>query len=328
MSSSPLKSPAQKKSRGDHGIVDDDQEMEEVQVPVPSTPQGARPASVTLDAIGSLLDTKLDEKLNPVNESLKKLFSDFNAFKESVRAELQSLGGKVEEIEKEHAKSASKIEALEGEIMRLKIGGRPQVTTITDERASTVVVGNIPGKESFDAAKEWLLSHCKSVGHKTPEIFYKTSYTGILFAKFGSKSEAIDLIGSISKLGGTFAPGKKNEDKIYAKVDKPIEIRTAEGTLFAIKRLLIEWGFSKSCVKIDTESSTLSVAGKTILSVAVDNYALIFKWCDGDWEKWDDLQNSEEFTSLKEESQGRLNKVKDLQGAKGKGKGPGKDGEL
>lgn len=80
-------------------------------------------------------------------------------------------------------------------------------------------------------------------------------------------------------------------------------------------------GFTRSCVKYDTDAGTLSVASKEVLEVTVKGYVLMLSWCDCQWEEWQDFQNSSEFAALKKVGQDRLDQAKAGQ-QKGKGKGP------
>ena len=116
---------------------------------------------------------------------------------------------------------------------------------------------------------------------------------------------------------GSSTTGSK---RLYAKPDLPLDMRTADSTLFAIKRMLASWGFAKNCIHVDTDASTLSVAGKEIVKITVKEYKLILEWQDGEWESWEALTTSEELTSLTTEKQNKLDKAKVFTKDKGKGK--------
>ena len=52
----------------------------------------------------------------------------------------------------------------------------------------------------------------------------------------------------------------------WAKVDLPLGPRTAESALFAMNKMLVEWGYSKREVEVDTATHTLKLAGEEIVT--------------------------------------------------------------
>ena len=110
--------------------------------------------------------------------------------------------------------------------------------------------------------------------------------------------------------------------KPWAQVDRPLDQRTAGSVLLAFKRMLVEWGYGKQQVKVDTDACTLQVDGKEILKAKVSDYTLQLQWSDGAWESWEDLQSSAEFDGLRKSAQEKLDRAKGFAstGTKGKGK--------
>ena len=111
--------------------------------------------------------------------------------------------------------------------------------------------------------------------------------------------------------------------KPWAKIDLPIDRRTAESTLFALKRMLVDWGYSKKGVYVDKEECVLTVDGDEILKTEVENFVLKIRCLKGEWEQWEDLQSAPEFASLMGTAQGKLDSSKAFpiggKGKKGKG---------
>ena len=103
----PVKSPLQKKHRGDAALDDDLQ--------ITKTSQG-----VTLSAIEQLLDKKLD----PLNQFLQQIRLDLGAFKESVRVEFESMGLRVSETEHQVCEAISRVEKLEQEFVKMQQTGQ------------------------------------------------------------------------------------------------------------------------------------------------------------------------------------------------------------
>ena len=288
---------ASKKAKTD-GVQD---EMEKLP-PISSTP--------TLADIGKLLD----QKLSPVTESLESLRGDLTNFKESVRKELQDMGCKLKDFETTSTETSSRMTQIEKEIAALKVGGPPK-SDVFNERANTIVIGKLPNKITLDEAKDWIQKICSDAGLPPPvDVYSKGDFKGLLFAKCMSGAHRDQLIANIS-----IAPGDS-----WAQQDRPLDTRTACGTLFGFKRMLCEWGYNKSCIKVDPDTGTLSVAGKEVLKVAVKDFVLSLTWSDGQCEEWGDLQDSTELATLKDVGQDKLNKAKSFGSGeiKGKGKGP------
>ena len=88
--------------------------------------------------------------------------------------------------------------------------------------------------------------------------------------------------------------------------------------------MLVTWGFAKACIKVSTETHTLTVAGMMIAKATVKDYQLKLEWSDGEWESWEALQQSGELAELKKVNQDKLHKAKDFVAGKGKGDSKGK----
>ena len=193
---------------------------------------------------------------------------------------------------------------------------------MTTDMKTTVVIGNIPGVKSFEAAEEWVKNHCEKMKLGQPtETFFKTEFRGFVFAKCISIAQRDSLITSINECSKNMK--QEGDNKLFANVEQPLDIRMAESCLFRFKRMLwSEWGYNKSCIKVVTESNppVLKIADKEIVQAYVQDFNLILKWSDGEWEAWEDLQSSGELVKIKTEVQSKLTKAKDLGQAKGKGK--------
>ena len=219
---------------------------------------------------------------------------------------------------------------LENELAQLKLDRTNVQKQSPDKfsgRVENAILGNIPEGETFEAAQSWINAHCKQSGVTLPtEMFFKTEYVGVVFAKYTCDADRDKLISSIAALPKKqFAKGARNPN-IWSRIDRPIDVRMAETCLFRMKRMLGDWGYSKSCIKVeadpDTERLTMKVAGKEVVQVDVKDLQLQVKWCDGEWETWDALQLSAELAQIKSECQGKLDKAKSYCQFKGKGKGP------
>ena len=269
----------------------------------------------TLGDIGKLLD----QKLSPISEFLEQIKVDFGAFKESVRKELQEMGCKLQKFETETGKTTGRIEQLEKDSLALKSGGISKSVISGSARDNTIAIGKVPNASTIDQAKDWTREFCTKAGLPQPlEVFSKGDFKGLAFAKCMSETHREQLIASINSSSG----------ETWANQDRPIDVRTAWGTLMGFKRILLGWGYNKACIKIDAVSGSLSVAGKEVLKVTVQDYVLNLAWSDGQWEEWGDLQKSSELTKLKDSGQEKLDRAKANASVtfKGAGKGPAASG--
>ena len=226
-------------------------------------------------------------------------------------------------VEKETSNAMEKISDLERELNKLKLRPAYEDQKVLNVMTNTVAIGNIKGATTFEAGKEWIASHCKAADLRQPldsSMYFKTKYTGIIFMKCVTAEERDKFVLSINEVAKSM--GGPAKERLFAKVDQPIDVRMAESTLFRMKTVLVAWGYAKGCIKVDTDVSPvqLTIAGKEIVRARVDNYCLNLKWEDGEWESWEALQASEELSTIKSEVQAKLNSAKDFSQSKGKGK--------
>jgi hypothetical protein len=283
---------------------------------------------VTLEAISKLLD----QKISPVVSSVDRLTADLGVFKERMNSELASMGLRLKEMERESTEAKAKVHALE---TKAEKRNGPADQEITDritrilegmnlvspgphkDETMTIVIGNIPGVTTIEQAKEWVAKQCGSKGIPKPlDTFCKSDeFGGIVFAKCQSVAHRDALIAGIR---GTPTMGGKT---VWAKVDQPIDARTVDGILFGFKRMLVDWGYNKRAVWVNTDSKALSVAGKEIVKVSVQDRQLVLQWCDSEWQQWEELQTATELTKIKDDAQTKLNHAKELAAGSTKGKG-------
>jgi hypothetical protein len=293
----------------------------EVTVGINSGVQG----QVTLEAISKLLDNKFEERLSPVTQSIDKLVVDFGIFKTKMNDEMASMGLKLKELESSDGDLLNMIKKIEQDMKTFKLEHDQDFSKKLVELQSrvlspdklTIVLGNVPNATTLEQAQEWLSKRCIDSGVPQPiETYCKsTEFNGVLFAKCLSASHRDQTISAVRRTNGASFP------KPWAKIDQPLDIRTGENTLFAFKRMLVDWGYSKGCIFVDREARTLTVAGTKVLEVVVEENVLKMKWCNGEWESWEDLQAAQELADIQQKAQDTLNRAKGSTD-KGKGKGP------
>ena len=78
-------------------------------------------------------------------------------------------------------------------------------------------------------------------------------------------------------------------------------------------------------MEVVTGNMVLKVAGEEIMKADVTEYVLNVQWCSGDWERWEEFKNDQEFVDLTTNAQEKLDRAKDYadsssgKGKKGKG---------
>ena len=183
----------------------------------------------------------------------------------------------------------------------------------------TAIMGKVPGATTLQEAKDWAEKHFTSKRVPQPVDMYIKGdvYKDIVWVKCGSESHRDQVIASIRQVTGETRP--------WADADRPIDERTAKSALLALKRQLVEWGYSSKEVQVDADKQTLSVGGSEVVQAKVQDSSLKMVWSDGEWEKWDVLQAAPELSSIVDGANEKLSRAKDTMG-KGK-KGSGKNSE-
>ena len=239
------------------------------------------------------------------------------------------MGLRLTETENQVAAAMKRVEALEQEIVKLKVvETTPRHYDSNNPRSLSMMVGNIPGASSLGDAKTWLDKHCRSVGIASPspsDVYKKGSDSNLVCVKCQSESHRDSFIQSIrdesKKLRGS-SPTQAISSQLFAKVELPFDVHAVEVARYAMKKMLVSWNSNSSCVRYDIHSGVLSVAGREIVKVSVQNFAMKFNWCDGEGQAWEELHKSPEMTDISNKALSRLEKAKARASNKGKGKGP------
>ena len=316
MPASPIKSPSHKRSKADEGVAET--EDDDIKPPAPppwhGRSEGSSPANAPAVTLGAIREI-LKEELSTVTQSVERLTQDLNSFKSKMNEELLTMGLRVKTVEDRASSVCEQVKVLEKTVKDLQIDVQQKNVTPAPE-SLTVVIGNVPEAASLDDARKWIQKLCSTHSIPQPaEIFAKGEYKGLAFAKCTSASQRELLISAVRQI--TTSSGAKP----WAKIDLPVDKRTAESVLFAFKRMLVEWNYDKAAIKIDTDTCSLKVGGTEVLRTRVENFTLHTQWCDGEWEQWEELQSAPELASLKTNAQEKLDRAR--VGGVGKGKAKG-----
>ena len=258
------------------------------------------------------VSSKADEAMKVAGEAQKEI----QVVKDTIR---QTVKEEVRAIVDENAQGLIK-HAVADEVQK-QMRGKPMSAC---EGANTVVIGGM-AQASLEDAKAWISQVLKeAAGPSTIDVYKKGKteehFKGMMFAKFACPAEAETAVTMISA-----RCAKENErtgegKKLWCNLDRPIQQRVAISFLFSFKKLLVQWKYEPRCIKIDTEKSTLKVAGREVLQASVTDFTFSYDWMNDDWAKWKELVASSELLELAKNAQDKL-KTSQAELSKGSGKG-------
>ena len=142
----------------------------------------------------------------------------------------------------------------------------------------------------------------------------------MLFCNFRSGDAANNAMVAFNKRSD-----KYNGTQIKCKPDLSIEPRTCRTFLLSLRwKMVTEWGYGKSEVKVDENTMTMSVARNPVLSVAVKNDLIELTWLDDTWSAWAEFRDSKDLKDITDEANKKLEQAAV---SRSKGGGKGKKGQ-
>ena len=296
--------PERKSAALDHAIT-----------PIPEESKGD---TVTLEAMREMMGVLLDQKLQPMSAALTSVNADLKQFQDTVSTQFKSFQLRIDEtiarvtaLEERPAASGiddafeKRLQDIEAMITGMKFSKREGVVA---------VVGNLECFSTEKAASDFISKKLKEANTAAPShSFVKGSFKGMLWIRFTSNADmmkAVDLLSGLQANAGDKA--------LWANEDLPIEKRVPRAFLFGCKRLLGQWGYKKSLIKVDTDTYELSINNKRCISALVENNQLKITY-HGDFTNWSEFKDNSDVGALKSKASGSLEKAG--QGLKGVGKG-------
>ena len=202
---------------------------------------------------------------------------------------------------------AKKVHDIEVQLANIKVA--PVDTSIA-------VIGGLQNMASSAEAEKWLRAQLATLKAPSPlDVYAKGDFKGLIFACFSTGAgmrEAVSVLSS-KRL-------KYNNNDVWSKPEQPLEMRAPFSFLLSFKKLLIEWGFQKSSVRVEESTLEISVAGRPVLTVSAKDGALDLKWIDEEWSQWCELTEAKELKDLVEKVNVSLRQSRERQN-KGEGKG-------
>ena len=206
--------------------------------------------------VGEVQDrlSKVEDKILQVPKIEKKIDDLTKWRKEVTSKEFPSQNPSKTSLSDE---TINKIKELEKQIEKL-------TTKESQEKfQNTAVFGGLGDEGGEEEAKKWLKGKLEDVTKDSPtDVYYKGEYKGILFATFDSK---IKRDSSVKKMRD--ARLSRSGSRIWCSEDSPIEERACRGVLFEVKKKLVEWGYGKFEVWVDTSSMNLWIQNEWVLGI-------------------------------------------------------------
>ena len=300
-------------------------DYEEEELQVPSTPKEAQP--VTMAAISAVLLSALDEKLKPVTQTMVRLEGEVESLKKHVSDSEDMMQSNTENISMRLDTMDNEFKTLKAEFQKYKECKDPWAfsthTPRSDTDTCTAVFGGFKGACSKEEADDWLKHVLKKAGAAAPSDTYvkcrdMKDFNGVMFGKYHGHNERDAAIKKVKESDQDY-----DGQKIWAKIERPIEIRTAQGILFAAKTMLSseDWGFDKRSLWVDTDENVLKCGDDDlIMKTSIENHKLVIDY-GGTWKDFIETDN-EQWAKTVKEAEEKIAK-KPMKGAgKGCGKGP------
>ena len=229
---------------------------------------------------------------------------------ETTAGEVKELSKKIDEV-KQSTVSNEGVHSMIEEMIETKLAKVARKDVLRAEGSSEALFGG-SGLQSAtrQEAEDWVNRKLQELRAEEPtDIYHKgDEYKGILYVKFKSPE-------AVQKLTTAFAKGqhKLSGKQVWCKKDLPINVRVPLSFLLGLRWQLTQtgWGFTKQEVKVDDEEVP-------VLSATCVDDQMCLKWLDATWDKWEELQKSEELQSLIDAANAKLTRAAD---ARGKGKG-------
>lgn len=248
------------------GLADNDSK----EIVEPVTPRALfekAAAPVTLDATASLFDVKL----KPIQMSMTQLKNNFSNlqmsidkqmldFKAEMRNEIKDLDARIQELERARSNAQTNVQSpdtaahiaqMQKEIAMLR-SGKEAAKEYTN-KALTAVVGGMGECGDMDTARKRIEDKLWEAWlPRAEDIYSKGDFIGVIFCRFGSELKRDKVVKSIRRMSCNIG-----KNTVWCKPDMPLEECIPRGALFAIKKMMVEWGYAKKALGRHRQRKTL-----------------------------------------------------------------------
>ena len=165
----------------------------------------------------------------------------------------------------------------------------PVLSESNQYHKTTMLVGGMTNFDSKSDAEGWIKKKMQDLGIALPaKIESRSDLPGLLFCTFESEI-----------LRNTAVNTLKNAalNRLWIIASAPLYVRVPRSFLLGIRYLLIQWGYSKSQVRVDDEAMILKIDGVECCSAFVAESEFNIAW-HGDFSTSEELHNDSEVVKL------------------------------
>ena len=109
-------------------------------------------------------------------------------------------------------------------------------------------------------------------------------------------------------------------EKVWSKVDQPLDARICQRVLFAAKNMLMGWGFDRKSLWVDKETQMLKCGEEMVLQTSVHDGAVVVEY-GSDWESYI-IKDNEEWNTVLVNAKEKMATSRTPTKGLGKGKRP------
>ena len=195
--------------------------------------------------------------------------------------------------------------------------------SMATENGFTAVLGGFKGAANQDELERWVSRSLWSVGANMPTVLYIkgefSHFNGVAFGKYTSKMERDAVVSKLQAAGLEYGG-----QKMWSKIELPLEPRVIRSLLFGAKNMFVEWGWDKKALWVDEDEQTLTCGkDEIVFTVKVEQRAVKIDFGPG-WAEYIEPQN-DVWAKLIQTANSKISKQSSP--TKGTGKGKGKSGK-
>lgn len=225
-----------------------------------------------MDKMEQRLIMKIKENISEAIDPVKDELNDVKEDIQQIDCNMENICTRINVLEKrpentDMATLSQKIKDIENKMHAM---GQ------TSPDGTTMVMGGLNDFENQEAATTWVQEKLNGLNiKKYMDIYAKGQFKGLLFIKFGMQADRTNAIEKFRQAKLQYS-GKM----IWAKPEQAVDMRVCESYLFALKKILVSWGYTASEVKveIDTPCKFLQINGEKVVTITAKDNKIDLIW--------------------------------------------------
>ena len=255
----------------------------------------------------------LDDRISPLQVSHNALTSQFGNLQIEVQQSIHAHDARITAVETQIAsvqasavdgQARESIQRVEQQLKLFSIiiseesrssnihptAHMPKDARVSDDQSLTVVMGNLDNKSIEAHCTSWMTKQIESICHVSPTRTYvKGEFRGMLWMVFASQSQRDLVVEFLNKQKVAMT-----SRVIWVAPDLPLPMRVEKKFLFALKKLLLTWGWQGFETRVDISSRSLSIDGKVIVVVDAHDQQFDVRFAD----QWQDRLKDDALDKL------------------------------